>query len=145
MSFTAGGTYRWMSPELLDPERFGMPQSEGNRPTRQSDCYALGMVVYEVSARVNGCHYRRQLTRNTQVLCGHRPYVEMQSDALVINAIVERVRPGKPEGATRLGFTQELWRTVELCWLEDRSARPGVEVILSCLKDATVFWYMKDS
>ena len=48
MSFTGGGTRRWMSPELLDPERFGMPESEGNRPTRQSDCYALGMVIYEV-------------------------------------------------------------------------------------------------
>ena len=53
MSFTAGGTYRWMSPELLDPERFGMPQSEDNRPTRQSDCYALGMVIYEVCIRVD--------------------------------------------------------------------------------------------
>ena len=43
-----------MSPELLDPERFGMPESEDNRPTRQSDCYALGMVIYEVS----GCASR---------------------------------------------------------------------------------------
>jgi len=42
-----------MSPELLDPERFGMPQSEDNRPTRQSDCYALGMVIYEVGVYVN--------------------------------------------------------------------------------------------
>jgi len=48
MSFTDGGTRRWMSPELLDPERFGMPESEGNRPTGQSDRYALGMVIYEV-------------------------------------------------------------------------------------------------
>jgi len=53
MSFTGGGTRRWMSPELLDPERFGMPESEDNRPTRQSDCYALGMVIYEVGARVS--------------------------------------------------------------------------------------------
>jgi len=53
MSFVGGGTHRWMSPELLDPERFGMPESEGNRPTRQSDCYALGMVIYEVSARTS--------------------------------------------------------------------------------------------
>jgi serine/threonine protein kinase len=45
MSFTAGGTCRWMSPELLDPEPFGV---QGDRPTRQSDCYALGMVIYEV-------------------------------------------------------------------------------------------------
>ena len=54
MSFTAGGTYRWMSPELLDPERFGMLESEDNRPTRQSDCYAFGMVIYEVGVRVSG-------------------------------------------------------------------------------------------
>jgi len=40
-----GGTTHWMSPELLDSTRFG---SNGH-PTRESDCYALGMVVYEVS------------------------------------------------------------------------------------------------
>ena len=45
MSFTAGGTVRWMSPELLDPHRFGIAD---DRPTKESDCYALGMVVYEV-------------------------------------------------------------------------------------------------
>ena len=53
MSFTGGGTRRWMSPELLDPQRFKMPGREGNRPTRQSDCYALGMVVYEVGVYTN--------------------------------------------------------------------------------------------
>jgi len=54
MSFTVGGTRRWMSPELLDPEKFGVPESEDNRPTRQSDCYALGMVIYEVGVRASG-------------------------------------------------------------------------------------------
>jgi hypothetical protein len=49
MSFTAGGTHRWMSPELLDPDRFG---AKDWRPTKQSDCYALGMVVYEVRDRL---------------------------------------------------------------------------------------------
>ena len=39
-----GGTLRWMSPELLDPTQFG---SKGHL-TRESDCYALGMVIYEV-------------------------------------------------------------------------------------------------
>jgi len=42
-----------MSPELLDPERFGIPESEDNRPTRQSDCYALGMVIYEVGVCIS--------------------------------------------------------------------------------------------
>jgi len=50
MSYTAGGTVRWMSPELLYPEKFGILGSENDRPTRESDCYALGMVIYEVSA-----------------------------------------------------------------------------------------------
>ena len=50
----------------------------------------------------------------------------------------------KPEGARRLGFNDELWRTVELCWLEDRNARPGVEDVLSCLNDAATFWYMRE-
>lgn len=39
-----GGTFSWMSPELLG-------SSHGNskiRATCESDCYALGMVVYEV-------------------------------------------------------------------------------------------------
>ena len=49
MSYTPGGTARWMSPELLDPERFGILGSEDDRPAKQSDCYALGMVIYEVS------------------------------------------------------------------------------------------------
>jgi serine/threonine protein kinase len=39
------GTLLWMSPELLDPTYFG---SDG-LPSRQSDCYALGMTIYEVN------------------------------------------------------------------------------------------------
>ena len=42
---TEGGTLRWMSPELLDPESFGLKNS---CPTKESDCYALAMVIYEV-------------------------------------------------------------------------------------------------
>jgi len=42
---SSGGTLCWMSPELLDPPRFG----SNGRPTCESDCYALGMVIYEVS------------------------------------------------------------------------------------------------
>lgn len=36
-----------MSPGLLDPDQFGIADC---RPTKKSDCYALGMVVYEVRA-----------------------------------------------------------------------------------------------
>jgi len=146
MSFTGGGTRRWMSPELLDPERFGMPESEGNRPTRQSDCYALGMVIYEVGARTSKfiVVVSRLTVVITQVLCGHHPYLKFPSDILAVHAITEGVRPAKPKGAKQLGFNNELWRTVELCWLEDRNARPDVGVIHSCLNDAAAFWYMRE-
>ena len=39
-----------MSPELIDPMGFGV---EGKRPTKMSDCYAFGMVIYEVGVSVD--------------------------------------------------------------------------------------------
>ena len=50
-----------------------------------------------------------------------------------MQAILEGERPEKPENAIHLGLTEAIWETVEKCWVEDRSARPGVEDILSCL------------
>lgn len=40
-----GGTVRWMAPELLVPEECGLSHCS---PSKQSDMYALGMVIYEV-------------------------------------------------------------------------------------------------
>jgi len=37
----SAGTPRYMSPELFS--------GKGAPPTRESDCYALGIVIYEVS------------------------------------------------------------------------------------------------
>jgi len=80
-----------------------------------------------------------------QVLCGHHPYLEIPSDILAVYAIMEGVQPKKPEAAKQLGFSDELWGMVELCWLEDRDARPRAEDILSCLADAAAFWYTRES
>ena len=44
-SLVIGGMTRWMSPELLHPDQFGL---EDSRPTKESNCYLLGMVIYEV-------------------------------------------------------------------------------------------------
>lgn len=44
-SFTPGESLRWMSPELLDPKKFG---ASDPRPTKESDLFSLGMVIYEV-------------------------------------------------------------------------------------------------
>ena len=127
MPFTPGGTVRWMSPELIDPVQFGV---KGNRPTKMSDCYAFGMVIYEVGVSVGGLVL--QVLKCAQVLCGHNPYHGMRK-LEIMPAILEGVRPEKPKNAMDLGFTEALWETVEKCWAGDRSARPDVKEILSCL------------
>lgn len=39
------GTTVWMSPEVRWPEEFGYKDA---RPTKESDVYSLGIVIYEV-------------------------------------------------------------------------------------------------
>ena len=40
-----GATIQWMGPEPIYPERFDL---EKTHPTKESDRYALGMIIYEV-------------------------------------------------------------------------------------------------
>lgn len=44
-STTGVGTVRWMAPELLLPEAYGLLHSV---PSKESDVYAFGMLIYEV-------------------------------------------------------------------------------------------------
>ena len=64
-----------MSPELLDQERFG--HGDG-RPTKDSDCYALGMVILEV-------------------LSGRPPFSGC-SGLVAMGKVIEGERPGRPQG-----------------------------------------------
>jgi len=118
VSFTAGGTARWMSPELLDPDRFG---NGGRRPTKRSDCYALGMVIYEV-------------------LSGNIPFWEIRNGLAVVTTILEGHRPQMPEGEGVRGFTKGLWRVVQNSWHADASERPGVKNLLFHLNHAAWCW-----
>ena len=105
-SYTQGGTARWMGPELIDPQRFGFKNS---RPTKSSDCYALGMVIYET-------------------ISGHLPFHE-HTDLTVFLKVLEGVRPPR-----EVGFANSLWGMLELCWAAQPSARPKVEDVLQCLE-----------
>ncbi|KAF9778166.1 kinase-like domain-containing protein [Thelephora terrestris] len=111
-----GGTYGWMSPELLDPSRFG---SDG-RPTRESDCYALGMVIYEVLTGLRPFHYLIAPTPVPAVMRGERPI--------------------KPISANSLGLTETIWELVELCWSESSLTRPTAQQLLDCISSASLTW-----
>ena len=104
-SFTQGGSARWMSPELIDPQRFGLDNS---RPTKSSDCYALGMVIYETISGHLPFHQHADLTVFVKVLGGERP----------------------TRGA---GFAESLWKMLAQCWMPQSNDRPSIQDVLQCL------------
>ena len=108
------GTVRWMSPELIVPARFGVKHG---RPTKESDCYALGMVILEV-------------------LTGKVPFQDCNS-LTVMAKVIEGGRPDRPK---RRWFTDDLWGTLELCWLYKPKQRPAVESVLECLEKNSATW-----
>ena len=116
-SSKSAGTTRWMSPELLDPDRFGFKNS---RPTKQSDCYALGMVVLEV-------------------LTGQAPFPRY-TGLVVMRKVVDGERPGRPQGAEAVWFTNDLWVTLEQCWSPQPNVRPTVEIVIECLERGSLIW-----
>ena len=110
-SCTEGGTIQWMSPELIDPGSFGL---EKIRSTKESDCYALGMVIYEV-------------------LSGGTPFFP-HNTPLVIQKVLQGERPKRPEGKGGALFTDDIWKTLELCWKHQPDERISAKAVLPCLE-----------
>lgn len=100
-----------MSPELLFPEKFDL---KDGRPTSSSDCYALGMVIYEV-------------------LSGQKPFYGYGDYAVVVR-IHQGKRPVRPRRAGGRWFTDSVWNTLERCWERSPCDRPRVEDVLHCLE-----------
>ena len=107
------GTTRWQSPELIDSVTLRVIQ-----PTEKSDCYALGMVLLEVFS-------------------GEPPFAG-DEELIVRRKIAQGERPERPEGAW---FTNDLWRTVEQCWLPQPKDRPTAEAVLRSLDQASEVWH----
>lgn len=100
-----------MSPELLNPEG---PNPTGVRPTKQSDCYALGRVVYEV-------------------LSGQLPFPP-RTGPVVIRKVLEGELPERPQGEGGVLFTDAIWTILEKCWKHSPGDRVSAKDILSCLE-----------
>ncbi|KAF9644739.1 kinase-like protein [Thelephora ganbajun] len=102
-----GGALPWMSPELLDPESFGLKE---RHPTKESDCYALGMVIYEV-------------------LSGQAPFATYSSFAIVAKVLRDE-RPERPQGERGGLFTDGIWEVVVHCWRREPSDRASARDVL---------------
>ena len=92
-----------MSPELLFPEQSDLKDS---KPTKESDCYALGMVIFEV-------------------LSGQPPFAGYKG-FIVTRKVIEGERPERPEGPW---FTDSLWETLKQCWSTQPADRPTAETV----------------
>ena len=106
-SHVEGGAARWMSPELLDPDMFGLERS---RPTKEADCYALGMVIYEV-------------------LSGQAPFASSRGP-VVIRKVLGGERPERPRGSGGMLFTDSIWRVMECCWEPQPGDRMSAKAVL---------------
>ena len=96
-----------MSPELIHPEIFGLTKS---LPTKESDCYALGMVVYEI-------------------LSGRTPFSPWKAPA-VMRKVLDGERPGRPQGDEGSLFTDVIWGVLELCWKAKPRERISAQAVL---------------
>ena len=100
-----------MSPELFVPEEFDL---KDRRPTKNSDCYALGMVIYEV-------------------LSGQKPFARYERYAVVVR-IHRGERPVRPRRVKGRWFSYDIWNMLERCWERNPGDRPRVEEVLHYLE-----------
>ena len=114
-SFTEAGSIRWMSPELLDPDIEVHPR------TKCSDCYALGMVIYEVLSQRKPFFQYKDVVLATKVVKGDYPE-----------------RPQEPEAV--VWFTDDVWEVLECCWAYLPEGRPSVEDVLKFLEGVASSW-----
>ena len=103
-----------MSPELFDPE------IQDHNLTKYSDCYALGMVIYEVLSRRVPFYRSPNLVISGKVLRGDRPE--------------------RPQGAEGAWFTNEVWEVLGFCWAPQPENRPNIGDVLQCLVEVSRTW-----
>ena len=113
-SFLGGGTSRWMSPELFDPEKFNLKDC---RPTKSSDRYAFGMVMYEV-------------------LSGQTPFSKCH-DYVVVAKVLKGERPARPQGGW---ITDGIWSMLKNFWEPNPGDRPKIKVALHYLGEISRSW-----
>jgi hypothetical protein len=104
----------------MSPELFCADQSDLGtvRLTKRSDCYALGMVIYEV-------------------LSGQAPFAPFHP-YIVIRKVIGCERPGRPKrGPEAMWFTDGLWSILNQCWATKPQLRPSAVVVLECLEQAS--------
>ena len=74
------------------------------------------------------------------MLSGKSPFVGREKIELAFKVVLEGERPSRPRDSEKLGFTNTVWEILQGCWEEDPPARPTVDAVSDCLKQAAKTW-----
>ena len=125
------GSVRWLAPELLFPEKFGLGSA---RLTKETDIYAFAMVMYEVGLFWLNLARRFRLVTYAaqQAFSGLFPFDGIRDETLIL-LVRSGERPCRPEGGSGLGLTEELWKAMKACW-KRKDRRWKISRIVSTLE-----------
>ncbi|KZT54462.1 kinase-like protein [Calocera cornea HHB12733] len=104
-SSSSRGNVRWMSPERLLPERYGLTLVSSFTPA--ADIWSLGMVIYEIFS-------------------GEDPFYRVRNHWHVCQLIQDGGRPWHPgQRARQRGLSDGMWSIAQYCWGHNWRKRPG--------------------
>ncbi|KZO99054.1 kinase-like protein [Calocera viscosa TUFC12733] len=98
------GNPRWMAPEQLSPEEYGIARIASVTPA--SDIYSFGMCLYEI--------YTDQV-----------PFYQLRNLWYVPIKVMENERPSRPgQEVTERGLSDDIWALMQDCWKGAWKERP---------------------
>ncbi|KAF7326880.1 Kinase-like protein [Mycena venus] len=108
------GSIRWMAPELIDPDRFGVKFAR----TPSTDIYAFGCVCLELYA-------------------GRPPFANLSETATLLR-VINGDRPARPSSEPEM--SEALWQHVNQFWAQDAATRPTTEAVVRHMGLNYVSW-----
>ena len=118
-----------MAPELLDWKTC---------PSRESDIYALGMVIYEVFRIAFPCGGGPNGSLS-QVFAHQRPFSHVPNCAAP-GLVLSGMRPTRPTNREILGLSEDLWTLTKRCWDLVPGTRPDAADVLVLVETASRGW-----
>ncbi|EUC57482.1 kinase domain protein, partial [Rhizoctonia solani AG-3 Rhs1AP] len=116
------GTLRFMAPEILS--------GEAEKPTKESDVYALGMTIFHM-------------------MTGEVPFANLLDRTIPIMVAIDKIKPNRPhfnEVFADRPAEDKLWSLLSQCWDYDPEYRPtaiGVKESLLELEHSTIAYIMR--
>jgi hypothetical protein len=74
------------------------------------------------------------------VLTGTSPFAGRGKTELACKVVLHGERPQRPRVSEKLGFTDDVWEVLQRCWKKEPLARPSIDDVSACLKQAAETW-----